>query len=119
MKNAYAPREPLAQELRYVAQIQRRSETQDSFGTPLDSWSTYANVRASLNPTDGKEFEASASTQALTNVLITIRGGVVVRAKDRIVVNNTIFEIKAIVDAGYRGRWLYLTCDEQVEPPTN
>lgn len=116
-RDNYAPREPKAQELRYVARIQRRSEDVDAMGTPLNIWTTQYTVRASVAPTDGKEFEASSATQALTTVLITIRGGITVRAKDRVIVNNTWYEIRSIVNAGLRNRWLYLTCDEQVEPP--
>lgn len=119
MRYAYAPNEPLAQELRTIIQIQRRSTSVDDYGQQLDVWNVTSTPRASFKPDirqdAGSEFNESQTPLARNRMFVTLRGGIEVDAADRIYVvnsdgtmvkNGDILDIKEVMDM--RGRWIYL-----------
>jgi len=114
MRSTYAPREPLAQELRHTVQVQRRSSTLDDLGVQIDSWTTTASPRAAIKPDGGRELQASQAPLAWTAMLVTVRApGLTIDPADRLLLSNgDILDIREILDDGLRGRWLYLRCEK-------
>lgn len=118
MRSAYAPRAPLAQELRHVVRIQRQSESVDAFNAPVTSWITLATVRASLRAESGREFDSSQQTQGVRQTWITIRAiaGLVIQPEFRVVVNiggaDRLYNVREALDDQERGLWVFLRCED-------
>ena len=98
--------------LRRRITIERVTETQDTDGAVLETWSTYATVQASIEPISGREYFAAQSTQADVTHRIRIRylSGIV--PKMRVSYNSRIFDILSVINVGERNRELQLMCRE-------
>lgn len=118
MRSAYAPRAPLAQELRYVARIQRQSSVPDAFNQPVLSWDAVATVRASVRAESGRELEASQQTHGERMTWITLRAvrGVEILPQYRVLVNlrgtDRVYNVREVIDDCERGLWVYLRCED-------
>ena len=77
------------------------------------SWDTYANVYASIEPMGGKEQIFAGQVQAGGNVLVTIRYVDGVKASDRVVWRENVFEIDNVANEKCRDRQLDLICTER------
>ena len=98
--------------LRRRITIERVTETQDTDGAVLETWSTYATVQASIELISGREYFAAQSTQADVTHRIRIRylSGIV--PKMRVSYNSRIFDILSVINVGERNRELQLMCRE-------
>ena len=118
MRSTYAPRAPLAQELRYVARIQRQSTVPDEFNQPVLSWDTLASVRASVRAESGREFETSQQMQGERMTLISIRAvpGLTILPQYRVLVSirgvDRAYNVHEALDDQERGLWVFLRCTD-------
>ena len=101
--------------LRRRITIERVTETQDTDGAVLETWSTYATVQASIEPISGREYFAAQSTQADVTHRIGIRylSGIV--PKMRVNYNSRIFDILSVINVDERSRELQLMCRESID----
>ena len=84
--------------LRHVVDLERQSATQDAMGQRVDTWTSFATVRASIEPLKGDEYQAGSGEQAELSHKIRIRYSADtagLRARDRINHKGEIFEITA------------------------
>ena len=94
-------------------ELQRTVTTRDSYGEPIDSWSTYKQLRA--------EFIGGAGREAITGQQVTGRGSCVWRIRylspepkitKRVKFGTRTFDINEVENVKQRNRELLLTCTE-------
>jgi SPP1 family predicted phage head-tail adaptor len=59
--------------LRHSITIQQVAETQDSDGSVIETWSSFANAQASIEPISGREYFAAQSTQTDVTHRVSLR----------------------------------------------
>ena len=101
-----------AGELRHQITIQTPTEAQDSLGAVISTWSTFATVRASVEPLQGREYLALQQVQSEAGVKIRIRYLPGLNAKMRVLWTSKIYEIENILEIESRRREIHLMCRE-------
>jgi SPP1 family predicted phage head-tail adaptor len=98
--------------LRHRIAIERVTETRDTDGSVIETWSTYATVQASIDPISGREYFAAQSVQADLTHRIVMRylSGIV--PKMRVKYGSRIFDILSVINVSERNRELQLMCRE-------
>ncbi len=104
-------------ELRHRLGIQAERATSDGGGGLTDPWAdpvTVATVWGKVEPlTGGERLHAAQIQDRLSHrIVIRHRGGIT--AAMRIIFGTRVFNIRAVIDPGERGRFLELLCDEGV-----
>jgi SPP1 family predicted phage head-tail adaptor len=99
--------------LRHVVIVQERTETRQPDGSYAPTWSTFATLRAAVEPLRGQEYFAAHQLQASTNVRIRVRYVSGVTTKMRVLFESRYFEIEGIIDPEMRHRELQLMCVER------
>jgi SPP1 family predicted phage head-tail adaptor len=100
--------------LRHYVTVQQATETQDTDGSVIQTWGTYAQVYAEISPKSGSEDYAAAGINASVVHEIRIRYLDGLTPKMRIVYGDRTFEIVGVVNWGERDREQLLTCTEVV-----
>lgn len=95
-----------AADLRESVQLQRKSRVSDGAGGWVNTWTTYATVRAKVHPLSGRERVFAAQLQSETTHDIVIRYRTDVDAADRIVWRGHEMSIEPPVNVEARDRWL-------------
>jgi SPP1 family predicted phage head-tail adaptor len=101
-----------AGKLRHKITIQKTTQTADSIGGIIDSWSTFATVWAHIEPLKGKETLQGEQISTDLFLRITIRYLSGLTAKMRISWNSRTFDIKSISNLDERNREMELLCVE-------
>lgn len=103
----------IAYKLRHRVNIQSLEHQIDSdTGSRVDEWITFvAGEPASIAPLSGKEFIAAQSIQAGISTRITIRKRDGILPSMRIVHNDTIYNILAVLPDPTLERHITLLCD--------
>lgn len=101
--------------LRHRIRIQEYVAGRDIFGAEEPAWMDVATVWASVTPVSGKEYFASAQTNAEVSTKITMRYRSGITPKMRIVFGTRIFEIISVLNFEERGVELNLMCKESVQ----
>lgn len=86
--------------LRHEIVIQSSTPTQNSAGEPIDSWSTFATVRAERRPVSARERIAAGGEQAVAEFVFLIRYLSGLTAKMRISFEGVTYDITGIVPYG-------------------
>jgi SPP1 family predicted phage head-tail adaptor len=98
--------------------IQQRaagSPAKDAFGAPVTSWTTFAEVWASLEPVSGREFWAQQQVQSEVTIKVNIRYLAGVLPEMRILYGTRVLTIKHVIDPMERHDFLNLMCAEGVK----
>lgn len=98
--------------LKERVRIEERSTAGDHFGQPIESWLPLATVYASIEPLSGREFFAAQQANAETTSRIRIRYRDDVNVRMRVVHAGRIYNIRAVIDPGFRHDELELMCSE-------
>jgi len=100
--------------LRHRITIQTVSETRDSYGDPVQTWSTYKTVRAGKRNKSGKETEVNnvRNPQRMVEFMIHYVSGIT--NKMRIKHGDAIFNILFIDNVNELNRDMIITCREDV-----
>jgi len=99
--------------LRHMVTIQKTTQTQNARGGTVDTWSTFATRRASINPVKGTEKNANSTVRGDTTHVVVLRYLAGVTTKHRIQFGTRTFEILAALNPGERNRQLNLECREE------
>lgn len=85
-----------------VIEIQRRTTGLDLYGTPVETWTTYATVRAQLlkNATDDREGARGHTTDAVLTFRIYYLAGLC--PNDQLLYKGQQYEITGIAEIGRR-----------------
>jgi SPP1 family predicted phage head-tail adaptor len=100
--------------LRHRIAIEQVTETQDTDGAVIETWSVFAVAQASIEPISGREYIAAQSTQAEVTHRIRLRYLSGVTPKMRVNCNSRIFDILSAINVGERNRELQLMCRENI-----
>jgi SPP1 family predicted phage head-tail adaptor len=100
--------------LRHRITIEQVSETQDTDGSVIETWSVFVVAQASIEPISGREYFAAQSTQADVTHRIRLRYLSGVTPKMRVNYNSRIFDILSVINVGERNRELQLMCRESI-----
>jgi SPP1 family predicted phage head-tail adaptor len=98
--------------LRHLITIEQVAETQDTDGSAIETWSTFAAVQASIEPISGREYFAAQSTQADVTHRISLRYLDGVIPKMRVKYGSRLFDILSAINVNERNRELQLMCRE-------
>ena len=105
-----------AGKLRHKVELQSYTEARDDFGAAIETYSTYAKVWASINPTAGvlagKEFISGQQVSEEAGYEITIRYNSSVDVKHRVKFGLRLFDINVIKNVDEKNEYLILICSE-------
>lgn len=90
--------------LRHAVIIETQIKAQDSTGSIVSSWSSFADVRASIEPIAGREFFSASQVQSNVNTRIRIRYLDGVTPKMRVVHGSDYYDIQAVLPDARSGR---------------
>lgn len=100
-----------AQELNTKVELQRYVETTDEVGQPIQTWETYAEAFAKVEPLLGREYMlAGQLPTGETKLKVTMRYRSDVNRLDRVVIRGENFEIVDAQNIKFRNRELLLYC---------
>jgi SPP1 family predicted phage head-tail adaptor len=100
--------------MRHRITIQRRAITFNDLGEPVETWSDWKRIWASVEPLSGREYFSSAQAQAEVTHRIRMRRADGFTTTDRIVFNDRVFEVDSIQNIGERNKELVVMAVEQV-----
>lgn len=105
-------RNSLAPRLRHRILIERPVATRDEWGGAATAWETFAaHVPAEVVPLSGREFIASAATQAAIVARISIRYVAGIVPAMRVTHDGSIYNIQAVLPDPTGRRHLTLMCE--------
>lgn len=82
-----------AGKLRQVITYQAKTATTDAYGGPVETWATFATVRAAVTPLIGKDLMASMAAQSTAEMRINHRYVTGITSAMRIVWDGETYEI--------------------------
>jgi SPP1 family predicted phage head-tail adaptor len=97
--------------------IEVKTETPDTFGEVIETWSTFATTRGSVEPLSGRELLESLQVKGASTIQVKLRfiPGVTVEMRLKLTSDNDrILAINSISDVATKGRELVLMCSERV-----
>ena len=103
-----------AGDLRHKIIIQQVTETKDAYGAVAETWTTFVNAWASIEPLRGQEFFAARQVNADVTHRVRTRYRAGVTPKMRIAFGDRVLEIEVVLNLGERNRELELLCSETV-----
>lgn len=103
-----------AGQLRHRIVLQQLTTTQNEFGEPVQTWTTFATVYAAVEPLRGREFFAAQQITAELSVRIRIRYRSDVKPAWRAVWGAHTYDIQDVIDVDGRHTELQLMCREVV-----
>ena len=92
--------------------LQKQVNESNDYGGVVSKWKTVANIRAAVEPLQGREFFASASVTNENIVRIRIRYGTSVDNTMRVKYGSRSLEIMNIIDSKEAHKELQLICKE-------
>ena len=101
--------------MRHRITIQHAAQTQNSYGEPIYSWSTFSTVWAAVEPVQGREFWAQQQVQGEVTHRIRIRYLSGVTSAMRVLYGSRVLAIKSVIDPKERHEEMQLMCAEGVE----
>ena len=104
-----------AGKLRHSITIQVSTVTQDDYGASVESWDTFATVRASVEPLQGREYFAAQQVQAEVTTRFRIRYLAGVKPSMRVLFEGRTFDVQAVLDPNEMHRELHLMAVERVQ----
>lgn len=101
--------------LRHRVTIQSRSMGQDDYGQPLNTWQDITSVWADIEDLSGREwFQGQQIPSSQVSVRVTIRYRPDIKPDMRLLVENRVLDIKAVLDPTGRRQNLQLMCQEVI-----
>lgn len=101
--------------LRHEITIQAVTTTQDGYGGQTESWSTFATVRASVEPLQGREYFAAQQVQAEVTTRFRIRYLSGVTPKMRVLYDGRTFNVASVINPNERSHELHIMAVEAVD----
>lgn len=103
-----------AGKLRHTITIEQNTPTQNSYGEPVDAWSTFATVRAQVEPISGREYFDAQKVDADVDYRVRIRYLSGVTNEMRIVYGSKQLDIESVLNIGERDREIHIMCKERL-----
>lgn len=100
--------------LRHRVAIEQATETQDAYGEPDVTWSTFVETWASVDPITSREYFSAQRENAEITHRVRMRYRPNITHKMRVKWGARVFDIRSIINANSRNRSLELLCVEDV-----
>lgn len=104
----------IAARLRHTITIQETTQTRDSVGGVIDTWGTFATVRAEILPLSGREYLESQQVNAEEITRFTIRYLPNITTKMRILWGTRVYDIRSIMNVSQVDKIMELRVVEDV-----
>lgn len=104
----------LAGRLKHKITIQQLTETRDSYGGLVNTWATFATMRAAITPLSGGEFYQAKQEFSSSILKFKIRYKAGIQTKMRILYDSRYFDIESIIDINMEHKVIDLMCTENV-----
>jgi len=107
----------VARTLRKKITIQSVTESKDSYGQPIEAWSTYAIRYADVVPTSGREYVAAQQRYAEEITLLRIRYDSTTKditPKMRVKYGTRTLNIESAINEQELNKHIQILCREQV-----
>jgi len=101
--------------LRHRIIIEHVTETQDTDGSVIETWSTFATAQGSIEPVVGREYFDAQTKQADVTHRIYLRFISGITPKMRIKYGSRIFDILSVINTRERNVELQLMCRERID----
>jgi SPP1 family predicted phage head-tail adaptor len=101
--------------LRHRITIEQVAESQDTDGSVIETWSSFASAQGSIKPVSGREYFDAQTTQADVTHRIYLRYITGITSKMRIKYNQRIFDILFVINTRERNLELQLMCRERID----
>lgn len=98
--------------LRHRVELKSLSQSQNEFGEPVDTWSTFATVWASVEPLRGRELLLAQQANSEVTIRVRVRYNSSIDPTDRVVIGSRILEILSVIDSEERNWQQELLCKE-------
>lgn len=102
-----------------VIGLQKQVNEQNDYGGIVSKWRTISNVRAAVEPLQGREFFSGAVPLGENIVRVRVRYGIEVDRTMRVKYGTRLLEITNIIDSKESHRELQLICKELLGNGTN
>src|SRR5262245_25521704 len=104
-----------AGELRHRVTIQQATESQNSVGEAVKTWTTVTTGWAGVSPLRGREYLEAMQTKSSVDTRITMRKNAYpnLTPKHRILFGSRVFDIEAVIDVDGLGDAMEVSCKEQ------
>lgn len=102
-----------------VIGLQKQVNEQNDYGGIVSKWRTISNVRAAVEPLQGREFFSGAVPLGENIVRVRVRYGIEVDHTMRVKYGTRLLEITNIIDSKESHRELQLICKELLGNGTN
>ena len=100
--------------LRHKVELKHLSQTQNTYGEPVDTWTKYADVWASIEPLSGRELLLAQQVNAELTLRVIIRYHSAMVVTDRIIKDSRTLEVVNIINKNERNEQMELLCKEVV-----
>lgn len=100
--------------LRHRVTVQAPTETPDSTGQPVQTWSAVATVWASVEPSDGREYFLADQNRALVSHVVQARTNAAFSPKRRLLYGTRVLGILAVLPDDLATGRVNLLCAEEV-----
>lgn len=94
--------------------VQQVTDASDGGGGYVKTWSTLATLYAYVKPLSGREPYTQGQISPIVQYEFTIRYRTGITPANRITWNGKIFNIRSVVNADERDKYLTIRCDEGV-----
>jgi len=101
-----------AGKLQHRIALQSSSVAADTFGEPIQTWTTYGTVWADVQPFSGRERLYAQQAGAETNYRVIIRYNSSVLPTHRVYWGTKYLEINAVINTGANNEQMELMCKE-------
>jgi len=91
------------------------TKSQDSYGTPIQTWYVLDTVWAKIEPMAGNEHWEAHKETAEVDTRIKIRFRRKLKPSQRLQYGSRLFEIKGIMNPKEDHRYTHIMCKEQVD----
>ena len=95
--------------------IQRRGQSQDDSGQLRETWRNEGECWANIRPISGKEYFNASGARAEITHAIFIRFGAIVAPRDRIVMENRVFDVQSVFNEYETDRYLKIMAVENAD----
>lgn len=82
---------------REVVIVQKRTQTQDGFGEPIDVWTDFQKLRADVIKLSGRELFAAQAVGADVTTRVNTRYCAGVEADQRILFRDEVLDIESVI----------------------
>lgn len=102
-----------AGDLRTIAVFERQTETADGYGGHQAAWTPHITTRVQYRARSGRESLETGRVEASVMATIRCRAPSVSSVDEswRVRINGALWNIRAVIPFGQRGRWIDMTIE--------